>query len=72
VTLPRQIGSAQSEAERARWRVVRLDSYASLEGQILHADVDTGVAVMARPGPDGAMVQTTYNLGPGGFAIVAR
>jgi hypothetical protein len=81
MNLPRSLGAAQSEAERARWRVVRLDSCVPLDGAILHADVDTGVAVMRVRGPDGlagdgsivpTWQQATYNLGPGGLAIVAR
>jgi hypothetical protein len=81
MTLPRRLGTEQSDAERARWAVVRLDSYAALAGEILAADADSGLAVMRERGPDeiagdgsrkATYRQVTYNLGPGGLAIVAR
>jgi hypothetical protein len=70
--LPRRLGSAQSEAERARWRVVRLSDCAPLEGDILEADVDSGVATMRVPGADGTSREVKHELGPGGLAIVGR
>ena len=36
------IGLTMPEAERKRWRVVRLDSYADITGEILFADELTG------------------------------
>jgi hypothetical protein len=39
--LPRRLGPAQTEAERAKWRIVRLDTMAPLPGEILE-DPGTG------------------------------
>jgi hypothetical protein len=78
--LPRRLDSAQPEEERARWRVVRLDTCAPLDGDIYSADADSGVAEMRERGPDeikdGVRKPTyrfvTHQLGPGGIAIVRR
>src|SRR5262249_33976202 len=81
MTLPRCLGSTQSEAERARWRVVRLDTCTALDGDIFAADLNSGVAPMRERGPDeierdGTRKATyrfvTHQLGPGGIAIVGR
>jgi hypothetical protein len=81
MTLPRRLCAEQSDAERARWRVVRLDTYATLDGEIVAADADSGLAVMRERGPDeiasdgsrkATYRQVTHNFGPGGMAIVAR
>jgi hypothetical protein len=70
--LPRRLTAEQPDAERARWCVVRLDTMAPLDGEILAADVDSGVATMRRRAPDGSPVQVTYSPGPGGIAIIRR
>jgi hypothetical protein len=81
MSLPRTIGADWSEARRARWRIIRLDTHETLPGRIILADVDNGTAIMCVRGPDSlaedgsvvaTWVQATYNLGPGGIAIVAR
>ena len=77
----RRLGAEHSEAERSRWRVVRLDNHATLAGEIVAADADSGLAVMRERGPDeiasdgsrkATYRQVTHNFGPGGMAIVAR
>ena len=79
--LLRQLGSAETDAERARWRVVRLDTMQPLEGEIMEADIDSGVATMRERGPDkvddsGKVVPTwqtvVHSIGAGGIAIVRR
>jgi hypothetical protein len=66
--LPRRLAAEAPEAERRRWRVVRLDTHQELPGEIVSADADSGICTMK--GSDGAAKD--YSLGPGGFAIVGR
>ena len=68
--LPPLLTLADSEAERARWQVVRLDTFAVLPGSVVHADAKTGDAVMKVRAGDMGMEE--YALGPGGLRIVAR
>lgn len=71
--LPLRLTTADSEAERARWKVVRLDTFAVLPGAVVHADVETGNALMqVRPGAPGDLGQEEFALGPGGLRIVPR
>jgi hypothetical protein len=79
--LPRRLEPALSEEERAKWRIVRLDTMERLPGEIVEADIDSGVAKMRergpdKAGPDGVSVPTwetrVHTLGPGGIAIVRR
>lgn len=66
--LPRKLTGEDSLAERARWRIVRLDTHATLPGSIVAADCDNGVAVMV--GQDGQ--PKDYSFGPGGIVIISR
>lgn len=52
--LLRKIESSLAESERAKWRVVRLDTYETIPGLILSADCDNGVCkhAPARAGSD--------------------
>jgi hypothetical protein len=68
VSLPRRIAQDAPEAERRRWRIVRLDTLTQLPGLILSADADTGVATMK--GKDNQVHD--YSLGPGGLVIVGH
>jgi hypothetical protein len=79
--LPRKIPSDAPEAERRRWRVVRLDTHEELPGSVVSADCDTGVCVMRQRGPDqiaedGKRTMTfeakDYSFGPGGIVIIGR
>jgi hypothetical protein len=80
MSLPRRLGAAQSEDERAKWRIVRLDTMARLPGDIVEADIDSGLVKMRERGPDkienGVVVptftDTTYAFGAGAIAIVGR
>jgi hypothetical protein len=66
--LPRRLAHDLPEAERRRWRIVRLDSAETLPGLILNADCDTGACTLR--GSDGEL--RDYSLGPGGLAIIRR
>lgn len=68
--LPLRLTTADSEAERARWKVIRLDTFAALPGAVVHADVETGNALMQVRSGDMGMEE--YALGPGGLRIVSR
>jgi hypothetical protein len=67
--LPRKLAAELPEAERARWRIVRLDTVAELPGLILAADCDAGTATMKVPVSGEAK---DYSFGPGGLAIIGR
>lgn len=66
--LPRKLAHDVPQAERRRWRIVRLDTHQEIAGEILSADIDAGVCTMK--GPDGEA--RDYSLGPGGFAIIGK
>lgn len=66
--LPRKIASDAAEAERRRWRVVRLDTYQEIAGEVLSADCDSGLCTIRKPDGDAA----DHNFGPGGIAIIGR
>jgi hypothetical protein len=66
--LPRRIAQDLPEAERRRWRIVRLDTHETVPGLILSADCDTGACTMRGPAPE----PTQYDLGPGGIAIIGK
>jgi hypothetical protein len=79
--LPRKLAQGAPEAERRRWRIIRLDTHAEMPGEIVSADVDSGVCVMRERGPDEVDAEggrkptyktSNYSLGPGGFAIIGR
>jgi hypothetical protein len=54
--------------ERKRWRVVRLDSFADIPGQILSADDQTGEVTMRDQGGE----ETSYSLGRHAIRLVRR
>jgi hypothetical protein len=66
--LPRRIAHDAPDAERRRWRLVRLDTHVEVEGEILSADCDTGVCTIKKA--DGTAAD--HNFGPDGIAIVGR
>jgi hypothetical protein len=79
--LPRKLPAETPEAERLRWRAIRLDTHVELNGLILSADCDTGQCVMRVRGPDQIAGDGTrtpgyrtvdYNLGPGGLALIGK
>lgn len=66
--IPRKLPFDLPEAERRRWRIVRLDTHQDLAGLILSADVDSGACVMK----EASGAAKDYALGPGGLAIIGR
>lgn len=71
--LPQRLTAMDPEAERALWRVVRRDTFATLPGLILCADVKEGLALMqVRPKVDGDLGQEEFSCGPNGLRIVLR
>ena len=77
----RRLAHDLPEAERRRWRIVRLDTHQEVPGLILSADADTGAATLkvevgvdiAEDGTRSAKYETqSLSFGPGGFAIVGR
>jgi hypothetical protein len=56
-----------SESERRRYKLVRVDSLADIQGLILEADESTGKARLMVAGDTRAI-----DLGPHGFRIMAR
>lgn len=71
--LPLRLTVEMTEAERALWRVVRLDNYQTLPGAIVQADAETGLALMqVRPKAEGDLGQQEFALGPNGLRIVPR
>lgn len=75
--LPRILSSSDTEDDRRRWKIVRLDSGRDVPGLILEANADTGHAVTrtffaADPGQPVAHEDKKHEFGPNGFAIVAR
>lgn len=71
--LPQKLNLIDPVAERARWRVVRLDTFAVLPGVILSADVETGLALMqVRPKTEQDLGQEEFALGAHCIRIVPR
>jgi hypothetical protein len=79
--LPRKLAQDAPEAERRRWRIIRLDTHAEMPGLILSADTETGVCTISEivriaVAEDGSRTEIReardYDLGPGGFAIIGR
>ena len=61
------------ESERARWRIIRLDNFTTLEGLIIGADVQIGAVVMqVRPPSPTDIGQVIYTFCPHGIKIVPR
>jgi hypothetical protein len=66
--LPRRIAPDAPEAERRHWRIVRLDTYQEIAGEVLSADCDTGLCTVKKSDGEAA----DHNFGPGGIAIIGR
>jgi hypothetical protein len=56
-----------SSAEKALWKIVRLDTYVDVEGDIISADESTGECSLQV----GAEAKT-FSFGPNGMRIVGR
>lgn len=66
--LPLKLTGADSETERSRWKVVRLDLMADMPGQILAADCQTGECLLK----DRNGECNGFSFGPNGLAIILR
>lgn len=64
--LPSRLSAADPESERARYKIVRRDTFTDVPGLILGASVETGECIMR--GTDNAA--KPYSFGPGGLSIV--
>jgi hypothetical protein len=63
-----KIDSDMLEEERQGWRVVRLDSFADIPGQILSADDQTGEVKMKNPRGE----ERSYSLGQHAIRLIRR
>jgi hypothetical protein len=75
--LPTKLTPDDPESERARYTIVRRDSFADAlpGGPILSANVNTGVALLRPPKSsheEKNPVPKEFNFGPDGFRIVPR
>ncbi len=61
-----KLESFHDPAEKRRFKIVRLDNYADVPGEIVAADDTTGECVMENGG------ETKILLFPGGIRIVGR
>lgn len=68
MSLPTRIDARVDAGEARRWRLVRLDTFADIEGEIVWADRSSGSYCMRRP--DNAVIE--HCLGANGLAIVPR
>lgn len=68
-----KIESSQSREDKAKWKIVRLDSFTDVQGELVSADEDTGEFSVVVPNADRSGTETkTVTLGPGGIRIVGR
>lgn len=67
-----KLESHQSAADKARWKIVRRDTFAEVPGQILSADEDTGKCSVSVSDGNGGTTTQELDFGPGGMAIVGR
>lgn len=66
-----KLESWQTETSKGRWKIVRLDTYTDVPGDILSADDATGECCL-RVTAAGATEDKTLSFGPGGIRIVGR
>ena len=62
-----KLESWHSSEDKRRWKIVRIDSYADVEGEIVTADETTGECSLEVGGET-----KTLSFGPGGIRIVGR
>ncbi len=65
--LPMILSAADPEAERGRYRIVRLDTMELVPGLILAANCDTGMCLLREASGEA----TEHCFGPRGLRIVA-
>lgn len=66
-----KLESTDTDEARSRWKIVRLDNYTDVPGEILSADDTTGDCCL-RVTAAGATEDKTLSFGPGGIRIVGR
>ena len=64
--LPTTLSAANPESERRRYAVVRLDTFETMPGLILAANVDTGMCLLRQTNGEAK----EHFFGPGGLRIV--
>jgi hypothetical protein len=62
-----KLESHDSAENKRQWKIVRLDDYTDVEGDIVAADDETGECCISVGGET-----KTLSLGPGGIRIVGR
>ena len=62
-----KLESFQAAEAKARWKIVRTDSYADVPGEIITADEETGECSVKDAGETKEL-----KLGPGGIKIIPR
>jgi hypothetical protein len=67
-----KITSQHSAEEKAKWEVVSLYNGASVPGEIISADEETGEVSMKVKAHDGTAADRTYSFGAYGIKLVAR
>lgn len=67
-----RIESHHDSEMKKRWKVVRLDNYTDVPGEIVTADETTGECNMHIVGKDGSAETKTLNFGHGGIKLVGR
>jgi len=67
-----KIESHHPAEDKRQWKIVRLDDYTDVEGEIVAADDETGDCCMQRPDGNGGSKTETLPFGPGGIKIVGR
>lgn len=60
-----KLESFHEAAEKKRWRVIRLDNFSQIPGDIVTADEVTGECQMNHNGET-----KTHNFGPGGIKLI--
>jgi hypothetical protein len=66
-----KLESWHTAADKARWKIVRTDSYADVLGDIITADEATGECCLMVKTPGGEESKT-FSFGPSGIRIVGR
>ncbi|HEV2100662.1 MAG TPA: hypothetical protein VGR45_17285 [Stellaceae bacterium] len=65
--LPIKLTAVDAESERARYKIVRMDTMQDVPGLILSANVETGLCLVRLTNG----TSQEYNFGPNGLRIVA-
>ena len=66
--LPTRLTASDPESERARYKIVKRDSFADVPGLILSADVETGLCILRNTNGEAQ----EYNFGADAIRIVIK